>query len=159
MVRGVRRLPGEDRAAFRKNVKILRNHVEKFNVNVSEICQWLIGLRPSDENQDAKSGPFWEYILDPGQDAAEESEEETDRIRLKVFEVAAGLKDESELSPLSLPGTILESIRNVASEQRTKTAEKLFERMEKISSSHRRLLIRSAAVWFRVKYFRKIEAR
>jgi len=47
IVRGVRRLPGEDRPAFRKNVKILRNYVEQFNVDVSEICQRLVGIRNS----------------------------------------------------------------------------------------------------------------
>ena len=65
LVRGLRRLGGESREEFKRKVLRLRRHFEQFNVDVSELCQWLMGLRPSGKGGGVATKEFCEFFLEP----------------------------------------------------------------------------------------------
>ena len=147
LARGLRRLPGEDRISFRQNVARLRGHFEQFNVDVSELCQWLMGLRPEGKKCGDETRPFWESVIGLEKTMPDVDEGQSDRLRLSVFEAAVGWEQESTLIGKSFPTSFMDSVRAVAAHPRTPTAARMLSRLEKMSRPHRMILLKVAAEW------------
>jgi len=156
LARGLRRLPGEDRISFRQNVARLRGHFEQFNVDVSELCQWLMGLRPEGKKCGDETRPFWESVIGLEKTMPDVDEGQSDRLRLTVFEAAVGWEQESTLIGKSFPTSFMDSVRAVAAHPRTPTAARMLSRLEKMSRPHRMILLKVAAEWI-AKYLTGLE--
>ncbi len=163
LVRRIRRPRGESRRQFKSNVLLLRRHFEQFNVDASEICQWLMGIRPGGRHADESTGPFWEFFLDPGRflretgRGPEDADERIDAYRRIAFDVVAGIEDESRMSDPSIPRQIVESLHAVSMATRTESARRLFERLAGLEPSHRQILLKAAAEWIVSRYWRSVQ--
>src|SRR5687767_6783487 len=92
LVRRLCRLPGEPTDEFKSRISHLRVHFERFNVDVSELCQWFMGLRRKyvDISNPASFGILGDFLLEPKVDGMDADEPQRDRWRLDVFDAAAG---------------------------------------------------------------------
>jgi len=149
LVRGLRRLPGQSREQFRKNVLLLRRHFERFNVDVSDICQWMMGLRPKDGEVTPATQPLWDFMLEPS-DGQGNAQGDPDRMRLLAFRVATGV--EHSQSGVRLPLHVQESLRHVAALTSTESARRLILRFQQLEQSHQMILLKSASEWVRTRY-------
>jgi hypothetical protein len=157
LVRGLRRLNEESREDFRKKVFLLRRQHEQFNINASEICQWLMGLRPGGKKGSDNTKSFWEFFLEPEKFLKEEERDNGDRYRRIIFDIAARLRTTHESSDNGLNQAIISSAELVRDIQATETAKKLFERMGRLRESHRQVLLKASAEWIVSKYLRGYE--
>lgn len=170
LVRRVCRLPGEDRAPFKEKVARLREHFEQFNVDVSELCQWFMGLRKAHAAAHAANaatspagfGPLGDFLLVPALDGVDADESECDRWRLAVFDAVAGFRDLTapirEAVPPALHAAIDATARNGPHTNPKNVAMKrLFERLRTLDSAHRLVLLKSAAEWVVARYRRGME--
>jgi len=82
LARSIHRLPNEDHTKYNHKVSELRKHFENFSVNVSEICQWLMGLRPGGKRENDK---VWNLLLEPSDVFKGQDEKQVDRYRRLVF--------------------------------------------------------------------------
>jgi len=145
MERGLRRLGGESREEFKRKVLRLRRHFEQFNVDVSELCQWLMGLRPSGKGGGVATKEFWEFFLEPERFLKDEKKEESDKYRRIVFDVAAGLDGESSKADVRLSRPVVDSACEVGRLPLTSTAARLFERLGALDASSRQVLLKAGA--------------
>jgi len=160
LVRGLHRLPGEDRKEFKNKVLRLRKHFEQFNLDTAELCQWLMGLRPGGKKGSHSTEPFWEFFLEPKKFLREEDWDIGDMYRRMVFDVVGGFKEETSLSRLSIVHDnpkILNSVRAVRELELTATAERLFRRLSSMNPVHRQVLLKAAAEWVVARYQRGYE--
>lgn len=159
LVRGACRLPGESRDAYRLKVRRLRDHFERFNVDVSELCQWLMGLRKryGSEGSPASFGALGDFLLEPSLEDVEAEETERDRWRLAVFDDVAGIRPASSLGGRPVPGWLRDGMRAESEGERTPTSTRLFERLRALQPAHRLVLLKSAAEWVVARYKRGME--
>lgn len=157
LVRRLCRLPGEDRADFKRKIARLREHFEQFNVDVSELCQWLMELRPKDRGDDPGVPEFWRFFLEPSLDGMEADEADRDRWRLAVFDDVARIRSLGGLADRSVPEPLQHAMRQVAERRRTPTAQRLFERLRHLEPAHRLVLLKAAAEWIVARYQRGVE--
>jgi len=159
LVRRLCRLPGEDQAQFNHKIARLHEHFERFNVDVSELCQWLMGLRrqQADTNQPGSFGTLGDFILEPDLVGVEADESERDRWRLAVFDDVAGFRAARVLANRPVPDSLHEAMKQAAKQPKTPTAERLFERMRALEAAHRLVLLKAAAEWIVARYRRGIE--
>jgi hypothetical protein len=157
LVRRLCRLPGEDRAEFRRKIARLREHFNQFNVDVADLCQWLMGIRPKGTDADRGLVEFWGFFLEPSVDGVEADEAERDRWRLAVFDAVAGIRPNVRLGDRPLPESLCEAIKFVAQLPKKKNATRLFERMPGLDPAHRLVLLKAAAEWIVARYQRGIE--
>jgi hypothetical protein len=132
-------------------VQLLREHFQTFNVDASEICQWLMGIRPGNKREIEGTEPFWDFIIEPSDTLTDVDEDEIDKHRRRVFDVVIGIQPDESPSPPP-PDSLLESMRLVATIPKTPTAERLFQRLGKYEPSHRQILIKAAAEWIVTRY-------
>jgi transposase len=154
IVRRLRRLPDESREQFKSKVLRLRRQFEEFNVNVSELCQWAMSLRPGGKQGNEATKQFWEFFLESDDFTANEDPSEADRCRRKVFDIASGLDAESSIEDTALSESLVQSIHAVAKVPLTPTATKLFQRLAGLHVSHRQVLVKAAAEWIIAHYLR-----
>lgn len=154
LVRGLRRLYDERREDFKCKVLRLRRQFEKFNINASEICQWLMAIRPGGKKGCDATKDFWEFFLEPERFLDDEDKDESERYRRIVFDIAAGLETESNVADVGLSQPVVDSVRKVAKLSPTPTARKLFERLLVLDASHRQVLLKAAAEWIVARYLR-----
>jgi len=154
LVRGLRRLSDESREDFKCKVLRLRRQFEQFNIDVSELCQWLMVLRPGGKKGCDATKEFWEFFLEPERFLKEEDKDESDRYRRMVFDVAAGLEAESSITNAGLCQLVMESVREAAKLSLTPTAKTLFKRLYVLDASHRQVLLKAAAEWIVARYLR-----
>jgi hypothetical protein len=157
LVRRLCRLPGEERAEFRRKVARLREHFERFNVDVAELCQWLMGVRPKEPDIDPAADAFWSFFLEPSVPTIDADEKQRDRWRLAVFDCLAGIRSEVQLTDSPLPEPLSQAIRTIAQRPKTPTATGLFQRVTKLDPAHRLVLLKAAAEWVVARYERGLE--
>jgi len=159
LVRRLCRLPGEDRTEFKRKVARLREHFERFNVDVSEVCQWLMGLRRecADADKPGGFGTLGDFILGPVLDASDADESERDRRRLAVFDDVAGFRRASDLCGRPVPESLRQAMERSAGGRRTPTSRRLFERFRLLEPGHRLVLLKAAAEWTVARYQRGVE--
>jgi len=159
LVRGLRRLGGQSRQEFKDKVVRLRRHFEQFNVNVAELCQWLMGLRPNGKRGCAGTVKFWEFFLEPESFLKDEHKEEGDKWRRIVFDIAAGLAANNSKSGVCFGPEIMDSASEVKKIDVTLTAARLFERVGALDVSSRQVLLKAAAEWVVAHYLRGYKNR
>ena len=159
LVRRLCRLPGEDRTEFKRKVARLREHFERFNVDVSELCQWLMGLRRecADADKPGGFGTLGDFILEPSLEGSDADETERDRWRLAVFDDAAGLRRASDLGGRPVPESLRQAMERSAGGRRTPTSRRLFERLRVLGPAHRLVLLKAATEWTVARYQRGVE--
>ena len=159
LVRRLCRLPGEDRTEFKRKVARLREHFERFNVDVSELCQWLMGLRRecADADKPGGFGTRGDFILEPSLEGSDADETERDRWRLAVFDDAAGLRRASDLGGRPVPESLRQAMERSAGGRRTPTSRRLFERLRVLGPAHRLVLLKAATEWTVARYQRGVE--
>lgn len=154
LVRGLRRLAEESREDFKRKVLRLRRQFEQFNVNVSEICQWLMALRPGGKKGSDATKAFWEFFLEPERFLDDKEKDKSDNYRRLVCDTTAGLEADSNIADIGLSQSIVESVREVAKLSPTPTTKRLFERLSVLDISHRQVLLKAAAEWIVARYLR-----
>lgn len=154
LARKICRLPGEEHAEFKKKVLRLRRHFEQFNLDVSELCQWLMGLRPEGKRKDNTTKEFWEFFLEPEIFLNDEDKDNSDRYRCQIFDSAIGMSDTSSLSQLNLSKKLIKSIESVATLEYSDSVHNLLQRIYSINHAHRQILLKSAAEWIIARYLR-----
>lgn len=159
LVRRLCRLPRENRECFKAKISRLRDHFEQFNVDTSELCQWLMGLRKryGDPRVPASFGEFGEFLLEPTIDGVEADERERDRWRVAVFDVVVGLQPLESLTSFQVPDSLRAAMECVAADLPTTTARRLFDRLRLLEPSHRLVLLKSAAEWAVARHKRGVE--
>jgi hypothetical protein len=159
LVRRLVRLPGEDRAQFRAKLSLLREHFERFNVDTSDLCQWLMGLRRQrpDPEHPQRFGPLGDFLLEPALDSESPDESRRDAWRLHVFDAVAGIRPLTSLDGRPLPDHLRRAIEEVSALPRTRSAQRLFERMREVEPGHRLVLLKAAAEWIVARYQRGVE--
>lgn len=159
LVRALYSLPGEGTAAFRAKINLLRQHFVQFNRDVSDICQWLIGLRPGGKKADERSLPFWQSLLDPTIPDFFAQEITGDELRLMLVEAATGWKEEKSLQRLGLSTELRDSIRYIISLPNNKSAMRILNRLQSLERPHQAILLKAATEWVNAKYARVAENR
>jgi hypothetical protein len=179
LVRRLCRLPGESHVAFKHKCARLRAHFEQFNVDTSELCQWLMGLRKrhGSPSNPASFGVLGDFLLQPSLNGVDLDEKERDRLRLAVFDRVAAFRNSAPLDDQALPEALREAIQAEARARpqpgsKNSTAGRLFERLEKLEPAHsepqaparrpsgpaiRLVLLKSAAEWIVARYLRGLE--
>jgi hypothetical protein len=157
LVRRLCRLPGEETAEFRRKIARLREHFERFNVDVSDLCQWLMSLRSKNQGGDPGVPVFWDFFLQPTVDALEADETERDRWRLAVFDGVAEIRSVCELAGRPLAGDLQNAMSQVAERPHTPNSIRLFERLRQLQPAHRLVLLKAAAEWVIARYQRGVE--
>lgn len=154
LVRGIRRLPKEDRNEYKSKVARLRAHFERFNNDVAEICQWLMGLRPGGKHFGEETRPFWDYFLEPSVTDKNLDETKCDGMRLVLFNYITGMGAPKSLEELGLDPSLRDSVSLVVEAPLTPTTVKLFERLRGLGDAHRLVLLKAAAEWIVSRYQR-----
>lgn len=157
LVRRLRRLPGESRGDFRGKVRRLRKQFAQFNVNASELCQWLMSLRTGGKRGSERTNEFWEFFLEPERFLENQDDDRCDACRLAVFDVAAGLAPADRLGDFGVGEAFVESVHTTGQIPLTPTAAKLFTRLCGFEASHRQVLLKAAAEWIVAHYLRGYE--
>ena len=157
LARGIRRLTAQSREEFKENVLRLRRHFEQFNLDASEICQWLMSLRPGGKKGNDDTRIFWEFILEPQKFIAEAKEEFSDRYRRMVFDVVAGIEEEKTLDAIPHKSDLKKSINSISHATHSETAKNLIGRLSHLHKAHRQILIKAAAEWIVSRYWRGIQ--
>jgi hypothetical protein len=155
LVRQLCRLPGEAKADFRSKIARLRQHFERFNVDVADLCQWLMSLRPKDGNGGVPA--FWNFFLEPALNGVEADDTERDRWRLAFFDDVAGVRSMTELAGRPLPAELRQAMDIVRHQRKTPTAMRLFGRLRGLQSAHQLVLLKAAAEWIVSRYQRSME--
>jgi len=155
LARGFRRLEGESREQFKANVLRLRRQFEQFNVDVSELCQWLMTFRPDGKHGSEATKTFWEFFLEPEKFLGGVTDEnESDRQRRMVLDVTTGLAEQTSISNIAQVIGVEDAIREVIKLLLTETARKLCRRLGKLGPSRRQILAKAAAEWVVARYVR-----
>jgi len=167
LARGLRRMPEQTKEDFHNNVHRLREHFEQFNRDVSEVCQWLMGIRPGrsmNEESDSVFGdeikPFWDFFLTPETTLPNLDETNFDYIRLEVFSVAAGWKKPNHIAEYNLTDNLLKALYLLSVrpyKDGNKSAVRLFRRLEEMSPTQRMIVLKSAADWVFARYQRLLD--
>jgi IS605 OrfB family transposase len=157
LVRGLQRLPNQDKAEFNKNVLGLRRHFEQFNLNVAELCQWLISFKPENPGSVCETKLFWEFMLEPENFCPDTYDRGPDWLRHEIFVLAAGWRTFEDIKAHNMPESLFESIKIASSKPRSKTAEALFIRLKSLEASHVMVLLKSASEWLSTRYVRQSE--
>lgn len=157
LVRGLRRLPGESRADFHQKVRRLKEHFEQFNLDTSEICQWLMGLRPGGTRRFDGSGALWRFLLEPKTLIQSAEGSEIDHIRRTVLDTINGIAPLGSLEDSKLPTDIVEHIKLAAGLEYPATTVKFFSRLSLKSPAHRQVLYKASAEWIVSRYLRGYE--
>jgi hypothetical protein len=170
LVRRLCPLPGEPPDEYKRKIARLREHFERFNVDASELCQWLMGLRkaassaqpgpasaanPAD--QSASFGALGDFLLEPSLDSVEADDLHRDRWRRDVFDDVAGFAAVDALAGRPVPPWLREAMRAAAERPKKITAQQLFERLRALEPAHRLVLLKSAAEWIVARYRRGAE--
>ncbi|MCD6309670.1 MAG: hypothetical protein J7M18_03085, partial [Candidatus Eremiobacteraeota bacterium] len=157
LVRGLRRLPNkENHKEFKDKVLRLHRHFIQFNVDVSELCQWMMRLGPSGNRPTKETYALFSFILEPGK-IIKTDKSMVDRNRRLVFDVVSGIENEESLLQISLPLSLLKSIQAAKSLTLTETSKKLFSRLALKDPSYRQVLLKSASEWIVAHYLRGYE--
>lgn len=155
LARGFRRLEGESREQFKANVLRLRRQFEQFNVNVSELCQWLMTFRPDGKCGGSETKMFWEFFLEPEKFLGNVTDEkECDRQRRMVLDVVTGATEQTDGSNIAQVRGLEDTVREVTNLPVTETARKLFQRLGNLGPSRRQILAKAAAEWIVTRYVR-----
>jgi len=166
LVRRLGRLPGEGEASFRAKLARLRKHFERFNVDVSELCQWLMGLRKQHCHKagTASFGVLGDFLLHPESSNVAPGEAEADRWRLLVFDAVAGICPAKQLTNAPMPRGLPEAMEREAKRladlewrRRNTTQSKLIDRLAILEPAHRLVLLKAAAEWVVSRYQRGLE--
>ncbi|GAB4327787.1 MAG: hypothetical protein Kow0074_23280 [Candidatus Zixiibacteriota bacterium] len=156
LVRGLRRLPPQERGTFKSNILRLKRHFEQFNKDVADICQWLMGIRPSGKKATEGSRPFWDYILDPSSVDPNCDIKDADRRRLGAFDYFNGITDPAK-PPKTMPPSVRDSIDYVRTLPVTASGQNMLQRLAGMRPEHRMILLKSAANWVTQRYVRGFE--
>ena len=152
LARRLKRPAGESPDSFKNNISRLRTHFERFNVDVSELCQWLMGLRPGGKRGGGETDEFYGFFLEPENSLLNGDESDGDKTRRIAFDFIADISD--SLAQLKVSGSVSNSIRKTARLSLTPTAVELFKRMPVLSPAHRQVLLKAAAEWVFARYQR-----
>lgn len=150
--RGLCRPAGQDQSTFRRNVRRLRAHFERFNRDVAEICQWLMALRPGSKRQVIDDGCLWDFFLSPSSD-----DESEDTVRRIVFDVVGGWLPVSSLESLRLSKPVEDAVMALRAKPMKPRVRELFERLHSVGDSQRAILLKAAVEWIVAKYVQNTE--
>lgn len=154
LVRGLHRLQGESRAEFKAKIGRLRQHFKQFNLDVSEICQWLMSIRPDGKYEGNETKAFWDFFLEPEDYLDDDFRNKADRIRRIIFDICAGLDIDKDISKFIEKREITGSIDYVASKHHSSNHSKLFLRLSQYRAIHRQILLKASAEWVTARYQR-----
>jgi hypothetical protein len=154
LVRGLHRLPGEDRDSFRLKTDRLRKHFQQFNLDVSELCQWLMSLRPKETGQSSDFRRFWDSVLDPESALQDSQRNRSDWFRLTLVKAALGLIPADLPDDWSVSLSLAQAINEVRSLRITKSTAALKVRAEQLNDAHFMIICKSAAEWIMQRYVR-----
>jgi hypothetical protein len=171
LVRRLCRSPHEGSAEFKQKISRIHVHFEQFNVDTSELCQWLMGLRKrysesckkrGDTVNPASFGPLADFLLEPSLDDEATDEAQRDRWRLHVFDDVAGFRNCRSLENAPLPQQLRDAMEEAAAvrplhDSKNSNGYKLFERLRTLEPQHRLVLLKSAAEWIVARYQRGVE--
>lgn len=166
LVRRLCRLPREDRAEFASKISRLREHFERFNVDVAELCQWLLGLRKrfAAPDQPGSFGVLGDFMLEPAFDGVEADESERDRWRLAIFDDVAGIRTYTAQANPPLPEVLRNAMRRAGDElrqaveaERSTTLKRLIVRLRATQPAHRLVLLKAAAEWIVARFKRAMD--
>jgi len=154
LVRRLCRLPREEeeRSEFNHKVLKLREQFKKFNLDASETCQWLMGIRPDGKRANERTKLFWDFFLEPEKFLKEEDKDKSDRCRRVVFDFVAGFEKDTALSEFSFSKELMDSIQAIKSMPRIPCAEKLFQRLVQLNPAHRQVLLKASSEWIFAHY-------
>lgn len=178
LVRKLTRLPKESTDEFNGKVRKLREHFQQFNRDASQLCQWLMAVRPPEQQPQAppagtRTPPkrrfnlsedtraFWNFFMDPEnvlpsthEADGRNIEDRADKLRLAVMDhIVAD-------APLpELPADLVKSIAAVKQHPRTahQSTIPIFARLRSIEPSHREVLLKAAAEWIIGRYKRPMD--
>ena len=157
LVRPLGRLPHEPRKEFVEKCRRVRMHFEQFNIDVADLCQWLMSLRPNTRIGDAQSTVFWDFFLNPSILTVEADEKERDRWRLAAFDELLQIRFGHDPNAPPWSEEFRSAIRHVAQRPKSATAQRLFDRLRSLTAPHRLVLLKSAAEWIIARYQRGME--
>lgn len=166
LVRRLCRLPGEDRAAFKRKVSRLKEHFEQFNVDTAELCQWFFGLRKeyvkTGGDDPASFGLLGDFLLEPGLEGVEADDNERDGWRLAVFDDVVGFRSIDSLAGAPLPAWLRDAMDAAAAARphegaKNACAARMFDRLKALHRAHRLVLLKAAAEWVVARYKRGVE--
>lgn len=157
LVRNLHRLPGQNKEEFKKNVLRLRRHFEEFNLNVSELCQWLVSSKPDNDDTDRERQVFWDFMLEPETTCPPSYTSGPDWLRHAVFEAVTGMKQVNDLSGSDLPETLLSAVSAASNKTATETTKALLKRLSLLDRSHVMILLKAASEWIGARYVRQLE--
>ncbi|HVV71471.1 MAG TPA: zinc ribbon domain-containing protein [Verrucomicrobiae bacterium] len=159
LVRRLCRLPGEDFAEFRQKVARLRQHFEQFNLDVSGLCQWLMGMRKrnADPEKPEGFGSLGDYLLQGKLDDSADDEDQCDRRRKDVFDHLAGIDVGPPLPSGMEHARLRQAIMHEFQIPPTTSARQLFSRMSTKSPAHRLVLLKAASEWIIARFQRGME--
>ena len=121
-----------------------------------------MGLRRSYGSPEGPSfGALGDFLLEPSAVDAEASDDEdqTDRLRLAVFDVVAGIEPLSSLSGQSIPAEAANAADAEGGVGLNPTARALFDRLRELHPIRRMLILKAAAEWVLNRYRRALEHR
>lgn len=156
LVRRLCRLPGEEAVDFKAKIRDLKGHFEQFNVDVSELCQWIMGLRKhfGHASRPESFGVLGDFLLEPNLEGPEAEEANRDRWRLRVFDDVAGFRANSESAGRPIPDSLRQAMNKAAAWPPTTTTRALFDRLRGYEPAHRLVLLKSAAEWIVARFQR-----
>ncbi len=158
IVRGLRRMPVETTVEFKQKVVLLRGRFEKFNLDVSELCQWLMSIRPKKDREGnlvrEEAREFWEFFLNPDMIVVDPTF--SDSLRLKVFDELSSDKMNTALLSGDISQPLLDSMDAVRRIEKSESTRKLFIRLAKMPAVQRMILLKAAADWVYARYDRLI---
>lgn len=161
LIRSIRPLPGESKSAFKAKVKQLRKHFEQFNLDVSQLCQWLMGMRPGSRhgNSDTDSATLWQFMLSPTVPGnTDATEDEADQWRREVFDVLIGESIESSAPALVVNPALKAAVKRLVSRRWPQSTGKCFARLRTLEPSHRLVILKAAAEWVYSRYQKSAES-
>ncbi len=147
LVRRMKRLPDDNRATFKGKIQLLHKSFKEFNRDVSEICQWLMGVRPDGKRASQNTQLFWKFFLEPKQFYDNSLEIDSDWVRLSVFRVVSGMDTEDSIAGLQLDPSLVDSIHSVILLAKTKSANNIHGRLAEFERSHQMVLLKATAEW------------
>lgn len=158
-------MPDQSKEEFRFNVRRLKQNSEQFNLDVSGICQWLMGIRPGGKRGFGDEvRPLWEFFLAPENVSldgdANKDKLRLDSLRVEVFEVAVKWRGADDPAVLQIPEEIISGARRIADSPLESTdicGSSLFERLHRMQRTHLAIILKSAADWIYSRYQRPKE--
>ncbi len=154
--RSLHRVGEQPHTEFKSNILRFRKHFEQFNLDVAEICQWLMGIRPGGKHGHTGTDIFWNYFLVPVPPAGQE-DADPDRCRRILFDSVSGIAPISSIDEIGPTEELRNTVRRMAEFPRQSIVASLFKRLGGYGITLRQIVLRSAADYIIAHYQRGVE--